>query len=100
MKCQIIHLVGEQLTVINEDNSKHPQCKHGPTLLFCRQLNNSNQIEKFYACSACRNRNECPFYLPVNKVKLDVQNNLVINCEKTCKLSFGIEKVFDSKRLV
>lgn len=94
----IIHLLGEQLTVISGDSSSHPHCKHGPTLLFHRQPNVQNKkIEKFYACSACRNRKECSFYLPVenlDQVKSDVQAVSIISCEKNCRLTPSAEKVF------
>lgn len=43
------------------DLSKHPQCPHGPTLLF--GTNEKGKLEKFYACSACRDRKTCKFYL-------------------------------------
>ncbi|EFN79182.1 zinc finger CCHC domain-containing protein 4 [Harpegnathos saltator] len=43
------------------DLKKHPQCPHGPTLLFNRYID--GESEKFYACSACRDRKLCNFYL-------------------------------------
>lgn len=43
------------------DLSKHPQCPHGPTLLFGTYEN--GKLEKFYVCSACRERKTCKFYL-------------------------------------
>ncbi|XP_029034666.2 rRNA N6-adenosine-methyltransferase ZCCHC4 [Osmia bicornis bicornis] len=43
------------------DPSKHPQCPHGPTLLFGKY--ESNELKKFYICSACRDRKTCTFYL-------------------------------------
>lgn len=91
--------LGDHLTVVNEDNSKHPYCKHGPTLLFCRYLQ-TNQTELFYACSACRNQNECSFYSPfktMNEVKTDSQReNNAIACEKNCVLTSSIDKVCES----
>ncbi|XP_008557635.1 rRNA N6-adenosine-methyltransferase ZCCHC4 [Microplitis demolitor] len=39
----------------------HPQCPHGPTLLFARRIN--EDLNYFYACSACRDRKICHFYL-------------------------------------
>ncbi|KAL6445537.1 hypothetical protein ACFW04_000824 [Cataglyphis niger] len=39
----------------------HPQCPHGPTLLFGTYVN--GELKKFYACSACRDRKLCKFYL-------------------------------------
>ncbi|XP_076759047.1 rRNA N(6)-adenosine-methyltransferase ZCCHC4 [Xylocopa sonorina] len=43
------------------DPTKHPQCPHGPTLLFGKYKNGN--LEKFYACAACRERKICKFYL-------------------------------------
>ncbi|XP_078669203.1 rRNA N(6)-adenosine-methyltransferase ZCCHC4-like isoform X1 [Branchiostoma floridae x Branchiostoma belcheri] len=40
-----------------------PHCPHGPTLLFERYIRGAPSGEKFYACSACRDRKECSFYL-------------------------------------
>lgn len=44
--------------VILDDSIKKPRCKHGPTLLF----ESINEPVKFFACSACRSREDCPFY--------------------------------------
>ncbi|CAK9824439.1 rRNA N6-adenosine-methyltransferase ZCCHC4 [Anthophora retusa] len=43
------------------DPSKHPQCPHGPTLLFGSYEN--GKLQKFYVCAACRERKLCKFYL-------------------------------------
>ena len=43
------------------DPSKHPQCPHGPSLLFGTYENGKSQ--KFYVCSACRERKLCKFHL-------------------------------------
>ncbi|XP_012280842.1 zinc finger CCHC domain-containing protein 4 [Orussus abietinus] len=48
------------LICISEGLDSHPKCPHGPTLLFERTC--MNDTEKFYACSAYRNRKQCPFY--------------------------------------
>lgn len=53
--------VEEQLNVIVKDLSDHPHCEHGPTLLFSRQSIGSDQEERFFACSAFRDRRECSF---------------------------------------
>lgn len=45
-----------------KDLSDHPHCEHGPTLLFSRQSNVTGRNERFFACSACRDRSECSFY--------------------------------------
>lgn len=49
------------LEVIIEDLRSHPQCPHGPTLLFSRKSNNVKR--NFFACSACRDRKLCSFFL-------------------------------------
>ncbi|KAL3274192.1 hypothetical protein HHI36_015609 [Cryptolaemus montrouzieri] len=49
------------LDVIIEDLSTHPQCIHGPTLLFSRDVNGEKR--SFYACSACRDRKQCSFFI-------------------------------------
>jgi hypothetical protein len=44
----------------------------GPTLLFQRYLKQSigedASIQKFYACSACRDRKDCNFFQPVGEI--------------------------------
>lgn len=54
---------GEHIKVIVEDLATHPHCPHGPTLLFQRTHDGSNRVDEFFACSACRNRKECSFYV-------------------------------------
>lgn len=39
----------------------HPKCIHGPTLLF------DSSTSKFFACSACRDRQECDIFIPFEK---------------------------------
>ncbi|XP_011303418.1 zinc finger CCHC domain-containing protein 4 [Fopius arisanus] len=39
----------------------HPRCPHGPTLLFGKREN--GEIKQHFACSACRDRKLCAFYL-------------------------------------
>ncbi|XP_046469134.1 rRNA N6-adenosine-methyltransferase ZCCHC4 isoform X1 [Neodiprion pinetum] len=43
------------------DLADHPKCPHGPTLLFGRYVD--GEYKQFYACSACRDRKLCSFYL-------------------------------------
>ncbi|XP_033634478.1 rRNA N6-adenosine-methyltransferase ZCCHC4-like isoform X1 [Asterias rubens] len=38
-----------------------PCCPHGPTLLFER-FNGKHKKQRYYACSACRDRKDCSFY--------------------------------------
>ncbi|XP_073973994.1 rRNA N(6)-adenosine-methyltransferase ZCCHC4-like [Rhodnius prolixus] len=53
--------------------SNNPHCLHGPTLLFSRQVKGKEQ--KFYACSAYRDRKDCPFFLRADE-KLIKSSNL------------------------
>lgn len=39
----------------------------GPTLLFVQTDSDGSVLEKFYACSACRDRKDCQFYQPYTK---------------------------------
>jgi hypothetical protein len=39
----------------------HPKCIHGPTLLF------HSSTSKFFACSACRDRQECDIFIPYDE---------------------------------
>jgi len=51
---------------LDSDISTHPRCKHGPTLLFSRQMGGTQGVvKKFYVCSAYRNRKDCDFYQEV-----------------------------------
>lgn len=49
------------IDVITEDLQDHPCCPHGPTLLFSRLV--SVQPRNFFACSACRDKKDCTFFL-------------------------------------
>lgn len=55
--------------VITEDLSDHPKCPHGPTLLFSREINGKKR--NFYACSACRDRKQCPFFMWQDEINKD-----------------------------
>lgn len=57
----------KRLKVIIEDLSNHPYCEHGPTLLFNKQ--SQGKEETYFACSACRDRNLCSFYMKYEKLK-------------------------------
>lgn len=39
----------------------HPKCVHGPTLLY------NSATSSFFACSACRDRQECDIVIPYEK---------------------------------
>lgn len=49
------------IEVIIEDLKTHPHCAHGPTVLFSRAVNNVRR--RYFACSACRDRKDCSFFL-------------------------------------
>ncbi|XP_021923855.1 zinc finger CCHC domain-containing protein 4 isoform X2 [Zootermopsis nevadensis] len=54
----------EELTrveVILNDMNGNPSCPHGPMLLFKRVVNGAER--SFFACSACRDRKDCNFFL-------------------------------------
>ncbi|XP_030841983.1 rRNA N6-adenosine-methyltransferase ZCCHC4-like [Strongylocentrotus purpuratus] len=42
--------------------SKAPHCPHGPTLLFERFTPGKDTSQRYYACSACRDRKDCGFF--------------------------------------
>lgn len=47
-----------------DDSDRIPCCKHGPGLLFMRVGTCSkNDARPFYACSACRRRKDCNFFV-------------------------------------
>ncbi|XP_055877800.1 rRNA N6-adenosine-methyltransferase ZCCHC4-like isoform X2 [Biomphalaria glabrata] len=53
-----------------KENSQVPSCIHGPALLFERLDQSTKKARKFYACSAFRDRKECPFFQWVDE-KID-----------------------------
>ncbi|CAH1099304.1 unnamed protein product [Psylliodes chrysocephalus] len=48
--------------VIVNDIQNNPQCPHGPTILFLKQIK-GGEIKKYFSCSACRDKKECKFFL-------------------------------------
>ncbi|XP_017878186.1 zinc finger CCHC domain-containing protein 4 [Ceratina calcarata] len=62
------------------DLSKHPRCPHGPTILFGTSA--KGKLEKFYACSACRERKMCRFYL---KAGQNLTKNQISQWERETK---------------
>ncbi|KAJ1525178.1 hypothetical protein ONE63_010010 [Megalurothrips usitatus] len=46
--------------VILDNLENNPSCPHGPTIIFKRLVDGAEQ--KFYACSACRDRKDCNFF--------------------------------------
>lgn len=51
---------------IQDNLETHPECIHGPTFLFERTT--AKGTTRFYACSACRDRKDCSFFLPEEKL--------------------------------
>ncbi|XP_018563680.1 zinc finger CCHC domain-containing protein 4 [Anoplophora glabripennis] len=49
------------IEIIVKDLKDHPQCIHGPTILFSREVKGVRR--NFFACSACRERKHCNFFL-------------------------------------
>lgn len=52
------------MSVVNvdcENLENNPKCAHGPTLKFSRVV--KRKAKNFFACSAYRDRKECPFFL-------------------------------------
>lgn len=79
----------ESVRVIIESVDKHPACEHGPSLLFERRSN--NEYQRFYACSACRDQNECPLYIRYdeNAENLAEKRTILLNdiTERSMKLA-------------
>ncbi|XP_066586535.1 rRNA N6-adenosine-methyltransferase ZCCHC4 [Prorops nasuta] len=70
----------------------NPHCPHGPTLLFGRYINGN--LEKFYTCSACRDRSLCSFYLNYDS-SLTKQEKLTWDLERKRFISkYNHKKLF------
>uniref|UniRef100_T1IIY1 CTCHY-type domain-containing protein n=1 Tax=Strigamia maritima TaxID=126957 RepID=T1IIY1_STRMM len=64
--------------VIIKDVSSHPKCPHGsPTLLFERYTEKKTGSQKYFACSANRERKFCPFFQLADVNKKYVSNKRV-----------------------
>ncbi|KAL5005479.1 hypothetical protein ScPMuIL_018935 [Solemya velum] len=48
--------------ILKHDVINVPECPHGPTLLFERYGKGDETVKRFFACSAFRDRKECPFF--------------------------------------
>ncbi|XP_031619947.1 rRNA N6-adenosine-methyltransferase ZCCHC4 [Contarinia nasturtii] len=79
--------MGESIRVVIESDDGHPVCKHGPALLFERRI--ENEFQRFYACSAYRDQNECPLHVRVdqNEAKLQDRHLLTENKENSLNLA-------------
>ncbi|CAG9817666.1 unnamed protein product [Phaedon cochleariae] len=49
------------IEIVNGDLESHPQCPHGPTILFSRNVKGTKR--NFFACAASRDRKHCNFFL-------------------------------------
>ncbi|XP_054152431.1 rRNA N6-adenosine-methyltransferase ZCCHC4-like [Oppia nitens] len=67
-----------RIRLIDTDLLVNPECIHGPTLLF-EDIDNKNK--RFYSCSSCRTRKDCPFYLTAQEWQ-------TIQCKKQLKIKF------------
>ncbi|RLU20468.1 hypothetical protein DMN91_007078 [Ooceraea biroi] len=74
------------------DLENHPQCPHGPTLLFGRYC--ASELHKFYACSACRDRKMCNFYLEYGKELLKSQRRVWEQEKKKLAQSYRHQKLY------
>lgn len=52
--------------MVVEELHTHPVCEHGPTILF-EYKNNIENDRKFFACSAYRERKDCPVHIPFDQ---------------------------------
>ncbi|XP_029382318.1 rRNA N(6)-adenosine-methyltransferase ZCCHC4 isoform X2 [Echeneis naucrates] len=48
--------------ILPEGGKTAPCCPHGPTLLFEKVSKGGGKGQRFYACSACRDRKDCSFF--------------------------------------
>lgn len=58
---------GTGVEVVLPTPDEAPCCAHGPALLFERFTQGGGSAGKFFACSAYRNRKECPLYVVQEK---------------------------------
>ncbi|XP_071480779.1 rRNA N(6)-adenosine-methyltransferase ZCCHC4-like [Diadema antillarum] len=49
---------------------KAPHCPHGPTLLFERFQHGKQKSQRYFACSACRDRTDCGFFQLYSDVEI------------------------------
>ncbi|KAF2356636.1 Zinc finger GRF-type, partial [Trinorchestia longiramus] len=61
--------------VITTNTSQNPVCIHGPTITFERFFV-GKKSRKFFACSACRDRKECPFFMWADQTQSKAYRNL------------------------
>lgn len=73
---------------VPSDLSKHPCCPHGPTLLFSRLEN--GEPRSFFACSACRDRKDCAFFLWQDSLNTFTPKDKKMWKDKTRKLTTSV----------
>ncbi|XP_070228328.1 rRNA N6-adenosine-methyltransferase ZCCHC4 isoform X2 [Bos mutus] len=54
---------GVEVVLSSDPATPAPLCPHGPTLLFVKVNQGKEETRRFYACSACRDRKDCNFFL-------------------------------------
>lgn len=65
-----------ETNLLIETSKDYPLCEHGPTILFRKLNENTKEIsDEYFACSACRDRKICSFYLK----KCDYNRNDYVN---------------------
>ncbi len=55
--------MAERAIEVDFSDVDHPKCVHGPSLLFV------SSSDRYFACSACRDRQQCDIYIPFDKQK-------------------------------
>ncbi|KAB7504625.1 Zinc finger CCHC domain-containing protein 4 [Armadillidium nasatum] len=65
------------------DIEQNPCCPHGPSVLFERIFQDGRR-KKFYACSACRDRKLCPFYLEEEQIVKRNEKTTDMQKESSC----------------
>ncbi|XP_058808006.1 rRNA N6-adenosine-methyltransferase ZCCHC4 [Phymastichus coffea] len=70
----------------------HPQCIHGPSLMFGRETDGN--LYKFYACSACRDRKLCSFSLEYGKIQSKQQKQIIIKEKAKALAMYPQQKLF------
>ncbi|KAL2720105.1 rRNA N6-adenosine-methyltransferase ZCCHC4 isoform X1 [Vespula squamosa] len=73
-------------------NDEHPHCAHGPTVLFGKYIDGT--LERFYVCSACRDRKLCRFYLKYGKKLTKLQQEAWQKEKEKVANSYNYQELF------
>ncbi|KAK2579936.1 hypothetical protein KPH14_007616 [Odynerus spinipes] len=73
-------------------NDEGPHCAHGPTVLFGKYVDGT--LERFYVCSACRDRKLCRFYLKYGEKLTKQQQDAWDKEKKKVAQSYYHQKLF------